>query len=354
MSGTVSSRRSRRGKEAARRAGEAPVVRRAGEAPVASSRRELRAAERGTRRAAPAAASFASSLATPGAEAFASSLAALEEIAAGGAVVSLRVADLDRGTEIVAGDDHLVLPVGGVGVVALLVEVAARFETGMLNPLDLVGASEVEPVTVGGVWHRLTVPALPVCDLAVLAAATGDARAANALLARVGLGAVRARLASLGLGATALLDGFRDRRGLDDVPHVALATTRELTDLFVALLGGHVVSPAVSAQVAEWLSFGHDLSLVASATGLDPFAHDDDRHGLLFVNKTGRADGVCAEAGVLAVRVRALPMRSPSASTTSRRRTVPACTEPSTCSAATSWSTCADGPRGSSAGCVRR
>lgn len=278
MNGTVSSRRSHRGQAAPRGAEDAPA---------ASSRRELRAAGRGARRAA------------PGAGSFASSLAALEAIAAGGAVVSLRVADLDRGTEIVAGDDHLVLPVGGVGVVALLIEVAAQLEAGSLNPLEIVGASAVEPVTVGGVWHRLKAPALPVCDLAVLAAATGDARAANALLARVGLGAVRTRLESLGLGDTALLDGFRDRRGPDDAPHVALATTRELTDLFVALLGGRVVSPAVSAQVAEWLSLGHDLSLVASATGLDPFAHDDDRHRLLFVNKTGRADGVRAEAGVL-------------------------------------------------------
>lgn len=224
---------------------------------------------------------------------------ALDDLAASGALVSLRVADLDRGTDVVAGDDHVVLPVGGVGVVALLIEVAAAVEARTLNPLEIIGASSVEPVTTGGVWHRLKAPALPVCDLAVLAAATGDARAANALLARVGLDAVRARIESLGLAETAMLDGFRDRRGPDDAPCVALATTRELTDLFVALLNSRVVSPAVSAQVAEWLSLGQDLSLVASATGLDPFSHDDDRHQLLFVNKTGRADGVRAEAGVI-------------------------------------------------------
>ena len=41
-------------------------------------------------------------------------------------------------------------------------------------------------------------------------------------------------------------------------------------------------------------------TLVAAATGLDPFARDDDDHGLLFINKTGRDRGVRAEAGVLA------------------------------------------------------
>jgi hypothetical protein len=56
----------------------------------------------------------------------------------------------------------------------------------------------------------------------------------------------------------------------------------------------------VSAQVSEWLSLNQDLALVAASTALDPFAHDDDRHGLLFVNKTGRGDGIRAEAGVIA------------------------------------------------------
>ncbi len=60
------------------------------------------------------------------------------------------------------------------------------------------------------------------------------------------------------------------------------------------------MSPAVSAQVGEWLNLNQDLALVGAATALDPFAHEDDRHGLLFVSKTGRADGIRAEAGVLA------------------------------------------------------
>ena len=136
--------------------------------------------------------------------------------------------------------------------------------------------------------------------LAVLAASAGDALAANVLLERVGLEAVRNRLGQLGMPRSALLDGFRDSRGPDDAPHVALGTAAEMSELFSALVNSSAVNPSVSAHVAEWLSRNHDLSLVASATGLDPFAHDNDDHGLLFINKTGRGAGIRAEAGVLA------------------------------------------------------
>ena len=238
--------------------------------------------------------------AAAGRRSFTATLKALDGLATSGAQVSVKVTDLDRGDAVLVGDDHLTLPVGGIGVVPLLIEAAAQIEAGTLDPLAIVERSSVDAVEVGGVWRHLKAPALPVCDLAVLAAATGDAIAANALLAQVGLEAVRERIDQIGLVRTALMDGFRDRRGPDDAPHVALASAGELAALFGALINSKVVSPGVSAQVSEWLSLNTDLSLAASATGLDPFAHDDDRHQLLFVNKTGRADGVRAEAGALA------------------------------------------------------
>ena len=134
----------------------------------------------------------------------------------------------------------------------------------------------------------------------MLAATAGDPLAVNILLDQVGHHRVRDRIESLGLERTAVLDRFRDVRGPDDAPHVAVGTTRELANLFSALVNSTAVDAAVSAQVAEWLSLNHDLSLVAASTGLDPFAHDHDAHGLLFINKTGRDRGVRAEAGVLA------------------------------------------------------
>lgn len=231
---------------------------------------------------------------------FSATLTALSNLAASGARVSVHVADLDRGTVVLAGDENETLPIGALGVVPLLIEVAAAFEAGTLDPLEIIDRSDIDPVAVAGVWQHLKAPALPVIDLAVLVAATGDARAANALLARVGAGAVLARIHSLGMTRTALLDRMRDRRGPDDAPHYALGSAGELSGLFGSLVNSQAVSPAVSAQVSEWLSLNHDLSLVAQATGLDPFAHESDQHGLLFINKTGRDAGVRAEAGVLA------------------------------------------------------
>lgn len=214
--------------------------------------------------------------------------------------MSVRIDDLDRGVAVLAGDDFVTLPMAGLGVVPLLIEVAAGFESGAVDPFEIVDRSAVAPVEVAGIWQHLKAPALPLVDLAVLTAATGDAIAANALIDRVGLPAVRARIEALGLTHTALLDRFRDRRGPDDAPQVALGSAGELAQTFAALVNSDAVSPSVSAQVAEWLSLNNDLSLVASVTGLDPFAHSNDKHGLLFINKTGRDAGVRAEAGVIA------------------------------------------------------
>lgn len=231
---------------------------------------------------------------------FTSTLRALDDLAAAGAQVSVHVADLDRGTTVFSGDDFVTQPVAGLGVVPLLIEVAAAFDTGSLDPQEAVEKDAVDQVAVTGLWEHLKVGQLTLGDLAVLTAASGDELAANALLARVGLDAVRARIETLGLRRSALLDRMRDARGPDDAPHFALSSAAELSGLFGALVNSEAVNASVSAQVAEWLSLNHDLSLVAAATGLDPFSHEDDRHGLLFINKTGRDDGIRVEAGVLA------------------------------------------------------
>ncbi|WP_292835632.1 serine hydrolase [Microbacterium sp.] len=231
---------------------------------------------------------------------FIGTLKALDLLSNAGAQVSVRVSDLDSGEGVLVGDDHLTLPVAGLGIVPLLIEVAAQIEARTLDPLEVLERASADPVAGAGLWQYLNARALPVSDLAVLAASASDASAANALLARVGLDAVHARVEAIGLAKIVLLDRFRDVRGPDDAPEVALASARELSAMFAAIVNAQVVSPAVSAQVGEWLTLTQDLALVGSATALDPFAHADDRHGLLFVNKTGRADGIRAEAGVIA------------------------------------------------------
>ena len=256
--------------------------------PLASLRRSQRTSRRLPRRAA------------SGRRSFTSTLRALEQLADAGAQVSVHVVDLDTHVHVLAGDDHVTMPVAGLGVVPLLIEVAAAFEDGSLDPLEIVERRTIDPVSTSGVWRHLHAPALPLEDLAVLAATAGDPIAVNALLQRIGHERVRDRIEVLGLRRTALLDRFRDERGPDDAPQVAVGSARELAGLFSALVNSQVVDAPVSAQVSEWLSLNQDLSLVAASTGLDPFSHEHDAHGLLFINKTGRDRGVRAEAGVLA------------------------------------------------------
>ncbi|MGH3692079.1 MAG: serine hydrolase [Microbacterium sp.] len=256
--------------------------------PAGTGRRSNRTSRRLPRRAA------------AGRRSFTATLRALETLVDSGAQVSVHVVDLDNHVHVLAGDDHVTMPVAGLGVVPLLIEVAAGFQNGTLDPFEIIERESVEAVETSGLWRHLHAPALPLEDLAVLAATAGDPIAVNALLQKVGHDRVRERIESLGLRRTALLDRFRDRRGPDDAPQVAVGSARELAGLFSALVNSQVVDAAVSAQVSEWLSLNQDLSLVAASTGLDPFAHDHDAHGLLFVNKTGRDRGVRAEAGVLA------------------------------------------------------
>ena len=144
---------------------------------------------------------------------------------------------------MLAGDDFVMLPVAGLGVVPLLIEAAAAFESGRSTPSRSSTAPRWSRPRTAGVWQHLKAPALPLTDVAMLAASTGDALAVNALLHRVGLQAVRARIEQLGLRRTALLDRFRDDRGPDDAPHFALGSAREIAQVFAALVNSQVVSP---------------------------------------------------------------------------------------------------------------
>src|SRR5690606_2714604 len=203
---------------------------------------------------------------------------ALGELAIRGATVSASVNELSTGLSLVAIDDRVVLPTASVGKVLLLIEVAARIVEGASSDLELLDKGSVATVADSGVWQYLQAPSLPVGDVAALVGSLSDNLATNVLLHHVGLEAVRRRAESIGLGRTALLDAVRDQRGPDDAPQLSVGSTAELSWLFGSLARGHIVDAAVSQRVLDWLSLGTDLSLVASAFGLDPLAHRQDDH----------------------------------------------------------------------------
>ena len=63
---------------------------------------------------------------------------------------------------------------------------------------------------------------------------------------------------------------------------------------------GDIVSPEVSARVMRWVAANADLSMVASAFGLDPLAHAEPDRGITLVNKTGTISTVRADVGIVA------------------------------------------------------
>jgi beta-lactamase class A len=230
---------------------------------------------------------------------FSASFEALGEVAYSGASVSASVLDVGSGETLLSIDDRITLPTASVGKVLLLIELSAQITAGRMPDLTLLDRTPALTVGDSGLWQHLQVPSLPVADLAVLVAATSDNLATNVLLDRVGLDAVRERADSLGLSRTALLDLVRDARGPDDAPQLSLGSTAELSWLFAALSNGEIVDPVTSSRVIGWLGLNMDLSMVASAFGLDPLAHRFADHGLSLVNKTGTDAGLRSEAGLL-------------------------------------------------------
>jgi beta-lactamase class A len=232
-------------------------------------------------------------------ENFSSSFRALGKLAYEGAQVSASAVDLNTGKTLLAIDDRIVLPTASIGKILLLIEVSARLTSRDFSGYGILDKTPRDAVGNAGLWQHLQAPSLPVSDLAALVGATSDNLATNVLLRQVGLAAVRARTESLGLMRTALLDLVRDSRGPDDAPQLSVGSTAELSWLFGALARNEIVDALTSQRVMGWLSLGSDLSMVASAFGLDPLSHRGVDHHTLLVNKTGTDAGVRAEAGAL-------------------------------------------------------
>ncbi|MCW4385846.1 class A beta-lactamase-related serine hydrolase [Salinibacterium sp. SYSU T00001] len=230
---------------------------------------------------------------------FSESFTALGELAYGGARVSATVLDLTTGLPLLAIDDRVALPTASVGKVLLLIELAARITTRDQHTPGILDKTPDDAIADSGLWHRMQVPTLPLGDLGLLVGAASDNVATNVLLRHIGLDAVRERAESLGLSRTALLDKVRLKRGPDDAPQFSVGATAELAWLFYALSRGQVVDSVTSQRVLDWLSLNADLSMVASAFGLDPLAHRASAHGLQLVNKTGTDAGVRSDVGLL-------------------------------------------------------
>jgi beta-lactamase class A len=155
-------------------------------------------------------------------------------------------------------------------------------------------------VAEAGLWQHLRVDELPVLDVAVLVASFSDNLATNVLVDLVGLPEVTRLGRELGLERTKLLDVVRPARDpAEHAPHLSVGCADELSGLMVRMGARTLVSAAVSEQLEAWLATGADLSMVASALGLDPLAHVEPDLGLLLRNKTGTDAGTKGDVGLL-------------------------------------------------------
>jgi beta-lactamase class A len=208
------------------------------------------------------------------------------------------VIDVPSGDVVLEHRAGATLSTASIGKLLLLMEAARQIDDGVIRPDELVARTDADTVGDSGLWQHLTEPALSVADLAVLVASVSDNLATNVLLRRVGIEAVTATTARLGLHATALHDRVRDVRGATDPPVLSTGSAAELAGLLRAMCLGHAVSASASSRVLGWLATGVDLSMVGAAFGLDPLAHTGPDRGITLRNKTGTDLGVRADVGL--------------------------------------------------------
>ena len=212
-----------------------------------------------------------------------------------GWAVSIRDA---AGAELVCRNGDRAMNTASIGKLLLLVEVARQCADGDLSGATLLRRSPEFLVADSGLWQHMHINDLSIDDLCVLIAGVSDNTATNVLLDRVGLQRVGMLAESLGLVHTALLDCVRDHRGPHHPPTLSTGSASELSRLMGQLARRELVSPTVSERVNAWLATGVDLSMVASAFGLDPLAHSLDRN-MAIRNKTGADPGVRADVGTV-------------------------------------------------------
>lgn len=194
------------------------------------------------------------------------------------------------------------LPTASIGKLFLLIEVAARLESGDLAPDTLLDRHDVDDTHDSGVWQHLTTSRLPVVDVAALVGCASDNWATNVLLDLVGLDAVQARAAELAPGGSTLLDQVRSS-GRDPELHpwtLSLGCAADWAAFMEGLVEGTVVSTGVSRRVLNWIQPSLDLSMVLSALGADPLSSFELDRGLTHWNKTGTNQGIRADVGYVA------------------------------------------------------
>ena len=226
--------------------------------------------------------------------------ASVDDVVNGGTNIDWAISIRDAaGDEMASCNADTAMETASIGKLLLLIEVARQCSEGTLSGEELLDRDPTLLVADSGIWQHLHVDALSVQDLCVLIASVSDNVATNVLLKRVGLKRLQDFSRSLGLVYTAVLDYVRDVRGPADPPTLSTGSASELSRLMSQVSRKELVSQAVSEQVSAWLATGVDLSMVASAFGLDPLSHATSGRTFLIRNKTGADTRIRADVGTV-------------------------------------------------------
>lgn len=211
---------------------------------------------------------------------------------------SVHVSDVDTGQVLLSDHPDLALDTASVGKLFLLHTLLTEVDAGVRSLTDQVTRLPSDWMENSGLWYRLRVDTLSLYDIGALIGAVSDNAATNTLLRVIGLDAVRAHTREIGFTASALDDRVRWPLAPGDPRTLSHGTGRELASFCAALARGEGLSPASADTFRRWLGASTDLSMVASAFGLDPLAHDEYDRGIWLWNKTGTISVVRADVGV--------------------------------------------------------
>ncbi len=222
-----------------------------------------------------------------------------------GLVVSALAVDLDAadadetGTVVFSHRPDAALDTASVGKIFLLHRLLTEVDEGTRSLEERVTRRPVEWMDNSGLWYLLQADELSLYDVAALIGAVSDNAATNTLARVIGLPLVQEHTRRLGYEASALDDVVRWPLPPGAPRTLSHATARELVRFVTRTARAEDLSPASADTLQRWLGAGMDLSMVASAFGLDPLAHYYFDRDVWLWNKTGTISTVRADMGLV-------------------------------------------------------
>lgn len=207
--------------------------------------------------------------------------------------------DVDSSEVLFELDAERVCNTASVGKIFLLHRLLSEVDAGTRSLEQRVTRRPVEWMDNSGLWYLLQQDELSLYDVAALIGAVSDNAATNTMVRVIGLDAVQQYTRELGYQHCGLDDCVRWPIPPGYPVTLSHGSAAELVRFCTRLARRQDLSGASADLLQRWLGAGTDLSMVASAFGLDPLAHYYFDRGIWLWNKTGTISTVRADTGVV-------------------------------------------------------